>query len=162
MPKGQIPHTTPTAREQHTLLVLLIVNHENRPFGWVIRTEWTPASAQKDVRGNRQHALQAVSSLRDKDSAAPCCAGVVESSLNCSRAIRSGWIGWEFVLRIGHRAERDDHVIRGKLWIFRNHPPALGAGRRNEREKATHSRENDDGTVVSLSHMRSRSLLRVG
>ena len=115
MPEGQVPHAATATGEEHTLLVLLVVNHQDRAFSRSIRTNQTPASAQKDVRGNRQHALQAVSALRQENRAAPSGAGVVKSSLNCRRAVRSGWIGWEFVLRIGHRAERDDHVIRGKL-----------------------------------------------
>ena len=67
-----------------------------------------------------------------------------------------------FVLRIGHRAERDNHVIRGKLWIFPNCTPACSVNRRNEREQATNSRENDGCTIVFPDHMRSRSLLGVG
>ena len=59
-------------------------------------------------------------------------------------------------LRIVNITARD---IRGELGVFRNHPPAHSVDRRNKREQATHSRENDSCTIVFLSHMRSRSLL---
>ena len=87
MPEGQVPHATAAPADQHTLFVLLIMNHQDRPLSRLIRTDWTPASAKKNVRGNVQHALQAVSPLWQKNRAAPGCAGVIERSLNRRRAV---------------------------------------------------------------------------
>lgn len=78
------------------------------------------------------------------------------------RSVLKSRIGWEFVLRIGYRAERDNHVIRGKLWIFPNYSPSRSVDRRNRRKQATKSRENDGCTIVCPDYMRSRILLSVG
>ena len=59
-------------------------------------------------------------------------------------------------LRIVNIIARD---IRGKLGVFRNPTPAHSIDRRNKREQATNSRDNDSGTIIFLRHMRSRSLL---